>query len=76
MPQGARTDLAPIGATSRAKAADMLNVGERNVTRAREVLDRAAPEVVAAVERGDLAVSAAAKVAARPAEEQVDSVES
>jgi len=45
----------PIG-----RAAKMLNVGERSVARARKVIDKGDPELVAAVERGEIAVSAAA----------------
>ena len=55
---------APIGAPSQDGAADMLNVGRRSVQRAREILDRGAPELVAAVERGQVSVSAAAVLAA------------
>jgi hypothetical protein len=36
--QGARTDLAPIGAMSEADAAAMLNVGERSVERANPII--------------------------------------
>lgn len=50
----------PICAPTQAGAAERLSVGERSVRHAREVIEKAAPEVVAAVERGQLAVSAAA----------------
>jgi hypothetical protein len=59
--QGARTDLSPIGEKSQADRAGIMNVGKRTVERADDVLDRAAPEVVKAVERGKLSVSAAAQ---------------
>jgi hypothetical protein len=52
----------PIG-----RAATMLNVGERSVARARKVIDKGDPELVAAVERGDIAVSAAVDAAKRVA---------
>jgi len=67
---------APIGApsVSQDSAADLLNVGRRSVQRAREVLDRGAPELVAAVERGEVSVSAAASVAEAPKERQVEIV--
>lgn len=74
MPQGARTDLAPVGAKSDADAAEMLNVGERSVERAKVVQRDGAPELVAAVEAGIVSVSAAADVASLPAEEQVELV--
>lgn len=57
----------PIG-ISRSEAAAMLNVGERSVARGREVLDKGAPELVSAVERGQVSVSAAADVASLPVE--------
>src|SRR5262249_51713738 len=55
---------------TQAEAATKLKVGERNVRRAREVLGHGAPELVQAVDRGDVAVSAAAEVATLPEPEQ------
>jgi ParB-like chromosome segregation protein Spo0J len=61
---------APIGAPSQEKAADLLNVGRRSVQRAREVQEQGAPELVQAVERGVVSVSAAADVATLPEQDQ------
>lgn len=71
MPRGARTDIAPIGAMSDAEAAVMLNVGERSVERAKVVERDGTPELVAAVEHGDVSVSAAADVASLPISQQL-----
>jgi N6-adenosine-specific RNA methylase IME4/ParB-like chromosome segregation protein Spo0J len=60
----------PIGETSQAKAAELLNVGKRSVERAAEVRDRGAPELVHAVEQGEVSVSAAAVIAGQSIEEQ------
>jgi hypothetical protein len=60
----------PIGETSQAEAAELLNVGKRSVERAAEVRDHGASELVNAVERGAVSVSAAADVATMPIEEQ------
>ncbi len=51
---------APIGATSKGRAAELLNVGTKSVERARAVLRDGAPELVAAVDDGKVAVSTAA----------------
>ena len=63
MRQGARTDLSPIGEMSQAKAAELLNVGKRSVERAADVRESGAPELLRAVERGEVSVTAAADVA-------------
>jgi N6-adenosine-specific RNA methylase IME4/ParB-like chromosome segregation protein Spo0J len=55
----------PIGRSS-----ELLNVGERSIARAREVLEHGAPELQHAVERGDISVAAAADVATVPLAEQ------
>lgn len=65
MKQGARTDLASIDAKSQSQAAELLNVSRPTVQRARQVLEHGDQELVQAVERGEISVSAAAE-AARP----------
>jgi N6-adenosine-specific RNA methylase IME4 len=55
----------PIGRSS-----ELLNVGDRSVARAREVLDEGAPELISAVERGRVSVSAASDVACLSKDEQ------
>jgi N6-adenosine-specific RNA methylase IME4 len=60
----------PIGETSQARAAELLNVGKRSVERAADVREHGAPELVHAVERGAVSVSAAADVATLPEQEQ------
>src|SRR5262249_1972605 len=55
----------PIGRSS-----ELLNVGERSVARAREVQEHGTPELVHAVERGAVSVSAAADVATLSTQEQ------
>lgn len=51
-------------ARTQADAAEILNVGKRSVEHARAVLDDGIPELVEAVESGDIAVSAASGIAA------------
>lgn len=57
-------------AVSQAQAADMLNVSERSVRTAKSVIDHGTPALVAAVDQGDVSVSAAAAVATLPVHEQ------
>jgi hypothetical protein len=61
----------PIG-----RAAELPNVGERSVARAREVLRDGVPELVTAVEAGKIAVSAAADISGMPEPEQREMVAS
>lgn len=56
---------------SQAEAATMLNVSERTVATAAKVKEQGAPELVQAVEKGDVSVSAAADVASLPVTEQL-----
>lgn len=51
-------------------AASMIPVSDKSVERARDVIKHGTPDLVRAVERGDLAVSAAAEVAKMPPERQ------
>lgn len=59
MRQGARTDLAPIGATSQQHAADMMRVSRRQVQRAKKVIKRGTSKLIAAIEQGDITIAAA-----------------
>lgn len=60
--------------TSRAQAAEMLNVSERTVNSAKKIEQQGAPELVEKVEQGAVSVSAAADVAQLPKEEQKEVV--
>ena len=57
---------APQGAPSQPEAAKLLNVGRRTVRRARTVLDMGAPELVKAVETGEIKLGSAAVLATAP----------
>jgi hypothetical protein len=63
MPQGARTDLTPIGLKSQADAAKALNVSLRSLTRAAAVRKNknTTPELQRAVVQGHLTVNLAAR---------------
>lgn len=67
MPEGRPGKTASIEAVSitQPEAAELLNVARASVQRAAHVLAHAEPEVIAAVDRGELAVSAAAKAHVR-----------
>lgn len=62
------------GSTSRAEAAELLNVSERTVNTAKKVEQRGAPELVDAVEQGQVSVSAAADIATLTVDEQAEVV--
>lgn len=73
MKQGERTDLEPSPNSSKVSqddAASLLNVGVSTVKDARKVLEAGSPSLVAAVERGDIAVNAARAVAVLPEKDQ------
>jgi hypothetical protein len=59
-----------IEGTSQQQAADLLNVGVATVERAKAVQEKTAPEVVAAVDKGELTVDAALPLAELPKDEQ------
>jgi ParB-like chromosome segregation protein Spo0J len=52
------------------EAAKLLKVSERTVRDARKVIDHGEPELIEAVDRGEVAVSKAAKIAELPQDEQ------
>jgi len=66
----ANAETPPIGGISTEAAAQALNVGARSIERAKTVREHGAPELVAAVERGDAAVAAAEAIARLPQERQ------
>lgn len=70
MPQGARTDLSPIGERSQAEAAQLLKVSKRSVERAREVVESGTEALQRTVEAGIASIAAAAVIAAQPAARQ------
>jgi hypothetical protein len=71
---GGDRSKASIDALKQSEAAELLNVSRPSVQRARIVHEQGAPEVVQAVERGELAVSAAASIVDLPADEQAEIV--
>lgn len=64
------TDAPATRPVTQAEAAKMLNVSPASVERARQVIQHGAPELVSALDRGEVSVSAAAEIAKRPREEQ------
>lgn len=61
---------ASLPVATQAHAAELLNVSERSVRSARRVVEEGAPELIEAVQRGQVSVSAAADVAELPPDEQ------
>ncbi|SHE67176.1 N6-adenosine-specific RNA methylase IME4 [Kaistia soli DSM 19436] len=70
MRPGRPSEKAEISAISQREAAEVMKVDRASVQSARAVLDHGASELIEAVERGDIAVSAAADLSALPLEEQ------
>lgn len=60
----------PLEKASQPEAAELLNVGERSVRRAKTIIEHGAPELQQAVERGEIAVSAASEIARMPQDKQ------
>lgn len=60
----------PLPAMTQAAAASALNVSERQVERARVIVSKGAPELVAAADAGQVAVTVAAELAKLPVEAQ------
>ena len=60
----------PIGTLSQADAAEALNVSRRSVARAAVVRNEGTPELIAAVEAGDIPVSTAANLVREPSQRQ------
>jgi hypothetical protein len=77
MPEGRPSNTVAIETVSisQERAAEMMGVSVASVKRASSVIERGAPELVAAVEDGSVALSAAAEVAKLPVEEQQAVVE-
>jgi hypothetical protein len=63
------------GAVSQEHAAEVMKVSRRSVQRARKVIETAAPEVVRAIDRGELRVKAAAEIGSAPKDEQIAAVQ-
>jgi hypothetical protein len=62
------------GAKTNAELATLADVSERTIRSAKAVETKAVPEVKEAVEKGDLPLARAAKIAQLPPEEQVDAI--
>lgn len=75
MPRGnlSKSENLPIS-LSQSEAASAMNVSDRSIRSARVVQEQGSPELVAAVEAGEVAVSAAAEVAKLPPAEQAAAV--
>jgi N6-adenosine-specific RNA methylase IME4 len=59
MVQGTRTDIRSIDTMSQPKAAELLNVSVPSVKRAKQVIEHGTPEMIHAVEQGEVTVSKA-----------------
>jgi len=59
---------------TQAQAAEQLNISDRSIRTAKKVQEAGTPELIEAVEQGEISVSAAADVATIPKEEQAEVV--
>ena len=64
----------PIGGTSQTDAAITLNVSDRSVQRAQQVIEQGTPAMISAVEQGIIPVSQAATLAHLPAAKQDEAI--
>lgn len=71
-PSDKPANLPDLPAVKQDQAAQLLHVSERSVRTARQVQEQGAGELVEKVERGEVAVSAAAEVAKLPVTEQLE----
>lgn len=69
LPKGANQHR-PIGQSSLAEAAEMMDVSVKAVQRSKDIQEHAGPELKAAYESGEVSQSAAAEVAKLPKDEQ------
>jgi ParB-like chromosome segregation protein Spo0J len=72
---GDRSSGKSAACPTQAEAAELLNVGERTLRAAKSVIDNGTPEMVAAVERGDIAASRAAELSKLSDEQQKEAIE-
>lgn len=76
LPKGVRSDTAmAVSVPTQAETAESLKVSVDGIQRAKQVVERGTPALVAAVETGQVSVSAAAEVAKLPEAEQREIVE-
>lgn len=66
LPKGRPDENTAIAAITQEQASRLLNVSVDTGQRARQVIERGTPELIAAVESGDVAVSLAAQIAREP----------
>jgi ParB-like chromosome segregation protein Spo0J len=76
LPDGVRQVGKFADVPTQAESARIMNVSERSVRTARKVRKNGVPELAAAVDRGEISVSAAAEVSIHPAEVQKEIVNS
>jgi ParB-like chromosome segregation protein Spo0J len=72
---GGDRSKAPVGALTQEAAAELLNVSERSVQRAKSVREHGSEDVVRAVESGDLPVFAGEQISKLPKKEQTGELE-